>query len=98
MADPVHPQSPTFKHPDSVPFIYFDIAPNFGVLAGAVEIELAARTLIPAPDGKTLVQFVGTGHLRCSPAAAAHLREALNKALEMLEHPQEAATAVGRLN
>jgi hypothetical protein len=87
MADPVDaPPPPSFKNTDASPFIYFDFAPTFGVLGGAVQIELAARVLVP---GRTEVgvEFVATAHLRCSPAAALDLRNALDQALDMLQGP-----------
>jgi hypothetical protein len=55
---------------------------------GTVEIELATRILIPAPNGLTDVKFLSSGRLRCSPAAAVNLRNALDSALKMLEAPQ----------
>jgi hypothetical protein len=90
---------PSFKNPDSTPFIYFDIAPFFGIMAGAIQIELAARTLSPTQDERISTEFITTAHLRCSPAAARHLREAIDKSLEMLERPHEPlAASVGKLN
>jgi hypothetical protein len=66
---------------------------------GAIQIELASRVLIPTPDGKVTPEFICTGHLRCSPAAAMLLREALDKALQMLQQPmQQQAVATGKLN
>jgi hypothetical protein len=91
-----HP--PSFRGSDSAPFVYFDVAPTYGVFSGAVEIEVAARMLLPE-GADTKVEFVTTGHLRCSPAAAANLRDALNAALKMLENVQGAPpSATGRLN
>ena len=55
MSDPTNPQGgplppPVFKDSHSAPFVYFDIAPSYGVMAGAIEVELAARILIPSMD------------------------------------------------
>lgn len=34
---------PPYRNADTAPFIYFDFAPTFGIIAGAIGIELAAR-------------------------------------------------------
>lgn len=65
------------------PFIYFDHAPTFGTQSGAIQVELAARIIAPAQGG-TRNDFVLTAHLRCSPNAALELRNAIDKALGML--------------
>jgi hypothetical protein len=89
---------------ERAPFIYFDGITAFGTQNGAIQIELAARTMVPAPDGVNIQnEFVATAHLRCSPAAAANLREALEKALEMLNQAmqgqqQPPEPARGRMN
>ena len=68
--------------------VYFDIVGAYGIMHGTVEIELATRILVPAANGATEVKFLSTGRLRCSPAAAINLRNALDAALKMLEQPQ----------
>jgi hypothetical protein len=68
-----------------------------GVMAGAIQIELASR-VITNNDGAITISFLTIGRLRCSPTAAGHLRDALTKALEMLSQSPEAPAAVGRLN
>jgi hypothetical protein len=81
------------------PVVSFDIAPAHGVLAGTVQVELASRTLNPLADGSVEIKFVTSGRLRCSPAAALHLRNSLDAALRMLEQPQPTSpTAAGKLN
>jgi hypothetical protein len=95
------PIVPTFHNPETAPVIYFDIAPAYGIFNGAIQIELAGRTLKPAPSGPVEIEFLVTGRLRCSPIAAGHLREAIDKALEMLKNASEqpaAAVAPGKLN
>jgi hypothetical protein len=95
------PPLPTYTNPDMTPFIYFDIAPTYGVMAGAIQIELAARTLVPVPaTGGVRVNFTTTAHLRCGPAAAALLRDAINEALKLYEQelPNTGAAAASRLN
>ncbi|MGN6114363.1 MAG: hypothetical protein ACTHN2_02495 [Nitrobacter sp.] len=94
------------KTPDAIiyvdnshaPVISFDIAPAHGVLAGTVQVELASRTLNPLADGSVEIKFVTSGRLRCSPAAAMHLRNSLDAALRMLEQPQPSPAAAGKLN
>ncbi|RWN60312.1 MAG: hypothetical protein EOR99_32655 [Mesorhizobium sp.] len=81
------PQKPPYRDSDAAPFIYFDVAPTFGTMGGAIQIELAARILTPGDEMVTST-FVATGRLRCSPAAAQNLVQALSKALEMIEQPQ----------
>ena len=94
------------KTPDAIiyvdnshaPVVSFDIAPAHGVLAGTVQVELASRTLNPLADGSVEIKFVTSGRLRCSPAAAMHLRNSLDAALRMLEQPQPSPAAAGKLN
>lgn len=91
--------APAFENRTDVSTIYFDMAPAYGVLAGAVQIELAARILIPHADDSVEVRFVTCGRLRCSPTAAAHLRKAIDASLKMLEQPQDnAPVAASKLN
>jgi hypothetical protein len=73
---------------ESAPFIYFDGVPTFGIRNGAIQIELAANTILP--DGKGVkIEVVMTAHLRCSPAAASSLRETIDKALALLQQEQQ---------
>ena len=83
-ADP-KPADITYLDLANAPHVYFDIAPAHGVMANAVEIELAARTLNPLADGTVEVKFVTTARLRCSQAGAQHLRNALDAVLKMFE-------------
>jgi hypothetical protein len=103
MADPtnapVSAEFPPYDNASSAPFIYFDIAPTYGIFNGAIQIELASRLLAPNPDGAVEVKFLATGRLRCSPVAAGLLRDAIEAALKMLEQPQQGpAAATGKLN
>ncbi len=83
----------------TAPIIYFDVSSAHGVMNGVVQVELAGRTLTPRPSGAVLIGFIPTARLRCSPAAARDLRDAIDKALEMLEQAQQQPTvAAGRLN
>jgi hypothetical protein len=82
----------------TAPIIYFDFVPTYGVLGGAVQLELAARTMAPLENGGVSTNKVETGRLRCSPTAAKSLRDALDAALRMLEQPQQPPMATGTLN
>ena len=95
MTDPQSSQPiPPFVNVATAPFVYFDSAPAFGVLGGAIEIELTARVLIPDFTGAPVkAEIVPTARLRCSPMAAMALAEAVNKSLEMLKQMQEQAGA-----
>ena len=78
--------------------VYFDIVGAYGIMHGTVEIELATRILIPAPNGATDVKFLSSARLRCSPNAALNLRSALNAALKILEQPQPEPVAASKMN
>jgi hypothetical protein len=78
---------------ERAPFVYFDGVSCFGHHNGAIQIELAANLLMPlGPNVR--VDIIQTGHLRCSPAAAIALREALDKALAMLQQGQQQAEII----
>ena len=70
------------------PFIYFDGVLTYGVNFGAVQFELAANVIIPVEGGGTRIELVTTARLRCSPHAAADLKQSIEKALEMLTESQ----------
>lgn len=81
------------------PLVYFDFAVAHGTLNGAIQIEVASRILIPSfPDGGVSTKLITSGRLRCSPTAAFTLREALDAALKMLDHPQQNSVAAAKLN
>jgi hypothetical protein len=90
--------SPGFRDNPDAPIVYFDTAATFGVLAGAIQIELVSRTLVPTVDGGVKVEFLITGRLRCSPAAAHQLRDAIDKSLDMLTKEQGAQVQASKLN
>ena len=105
MADHDNPQPPPagLVYEDTgaaAPLVYFDIVGAYGIMHGTVEIELATRILVPAQNGLTDVRFLSTGRLRCSPTAAANLRNALDAALKMLEptQPQPDPVAASKMN
>src|SRR5258708_3558067 len=96
-----NPKPPGILYEDTgglAPLVYFDIVAAYGAMHGAVEVELATRILVPKTDGATEVKFLSSGRLRCSPTAAANLRNALDAALKMLEQPQANAVATTTMN
>lgn len=97
MDTPSMPQTTTYEDNGDAPLVYFDISAAHGVMNGAIQIELASRVLVPGHADAVDTRFRATGHLRCSPAAAMHLRDSLNAALKMLDQPQQmpSASAVG---
>jgi hypothetical protein len=88
----------TYVDIQTAPHVYFDIAPAHGVIANAVEVELAARTLNPLPDGTVEVKFVTAARLRCSQAGAVHLRNALDAVLKMFDAQKQSPAAASKLN
>ena len=73
---------------ERAPFIYCDGVATFGSAAGIIQIELVARTSVP--DGATTKhEILVTAHLRCSRAAAAILRDSLDRALAMPRPEQD---------
>jgi len=57
-------QTPSYEDAGTAPFVYFDIAPSFGVLAGAIQIELYSRILVPSQSGTVDIRLIATGRLR----------------------------------
>jgi len=89
-----------FVDSDAAPLIYFDAVAAHGVLNGAVQIELVSRTLVPLANGVVKSEFLVTGRLRCTRAGVEHLREVINKCLDMLAKKTGATDAAvgGSLN
>jgi len=79
------------KNAAAAPLLFFDNAPAYGNMAGIIELELSARALTARSDGSVLVEQLAVAHLRCTAQAAAALRSALDKAIEMTEVPQKPA-------
>jgi hypothetical protein len=73
------------KNAAAAPFIYFDGAPSMGTQNGLVEVELCARAVMPKANGEVYTDVVCVAHLRCSVPAAANLRDALSRTLDMIE-------------
>jgi hypothetical protein len=76
--------------------VYFDQVPAHGTVGGAIEAELAIRGLNLNFEGN--VRFITSGRLRCSPAAAKKLIEALSAALELFERQLQGPAAASKLN
>jgi len=94
MADPADkPEGTPYRDPETAPFVYFDVAPTYGVYSGAIQIELASHILTPTAHGGVRTGFVTTGRLRCSPAAARHLRNAIDEALKFITQAQQSSVA-----
>ena len=87
--------NPAYEDSHTAPFIYFDIIGANGTMNGAIQIELASRILIPDPSGPVEVRFRTTGHIRCSPFAAAQLRDSLDAAIKMMGQPQQQSAETG---
>ena len=100
MADPKPDASeaPAYENVSTVPYTYFDRVAAHGVMNGAIQLELASRILIPLPDGGVEIKFATSGRLRCSPAAAIALRDAVNAALKMHEETLQAPANNSKLN
>jgi hypothetical protein len=64
------------------PFIYCDGVVAFGAASGIIQLELASNTIVPEGSG-TRTDVLITAHLRCSPAAAAKIRDAITSLLEI---------------
>lgn len=85
---------PLLKNAAAAPFVYFDAVPVFGTSLGNIEVEIAARLLMPRADQTIGADMASVAHLRCSPQAAMALVDALTKAVDMLKHQQVAESAV----
>lgn len=75
--------APLLKNASAAPFIHFDNAPVYGAFGGCIEVELAARALMPKAEGTVIAEAIVTAHLRCTPQAAVALADALTKAVAM---------------
>jgi hypothetical protein len=82
----------------TAPIVYFDQVPAHGTVGGAIEAELAIRGLNLNFEGNLDVRFITSGRLRCSPAAAKKLIEALSAALELFERQLQGPAAASKLN
>lgn len=85
---------PMLKNVGAAPMVYFDTVPVYGTFGGTIEIEIAARMLMPKPDGSVFVDMASAAHLRCSPGAALQLAASLQNAVEMHKKQMEQQSAV----
>jgi hypothetical protein len=74
---------PPYVNSSTAPFVYFDVAATFGLFNGAILIEVACQTLAHSPKG-VIRELLCTGRLRCTPAGARSLRDALNAARSLM--------------
>jgi hypothetical protein len=89
---------PRFEDCPDAPVIFFSVPAAHGVENGIIEVELAARVLLPTP-GTVDTRFRLFARLRCSVVAARLLQDCLGRALEMHERMQKApAAAAVRFN
>jgi hypothetical protein len=81
--------APPVHGSDAAPIVYTDGATCCGTVDGVIQLELAANCLIPhedetkPPRRRTLM----TAHVRCSLGAAKRIRDALDKAIALIERP-----------
>jgi hypothetical protein len=77
---------------ETADFIYFDGISAVGSSNGIIQIELGAHVLVGKVGGEVQYEIMTTAHLRCTPTAAVNLRNAIDKALEMTQRAENAAT------
>jgi hypothetical protein len=98
-----HSSIAAYRNTETAPVVFFDGPVAWAVLDGVIAIELGVRAMVPVGEGEGEVGAETEGHIaariRCSPAAARHLRDVIIQTLDMLDRPQNAAaTALGKLN
>jgi len=78
--------------PDSsarAPFIYADGVACFGCdKSGVIRLELVAHTSVPEGTGARN-ELVVVAHLRFTRSAAALIRDAIDKSMDMREHDEQ---------
>lgn len=86
--------APVLRNAGTAPFIYFDGVPAYGVgVGGNLELELAARVLVPKSDGENVIaEMCCTAHLRCSVASAMALIDALSRAIDMTKQDEKTSS------
>jgi len=93
------PTSTVYENIVTAPIVYFDFVAANGMVAGAIEIELACRHLIPNRSGGVDVKLVTSARIRCSPAAAMTLKTAIDNSLAMLQqNSTKPLASPGKLN
>jgi hypothetical protein len=79
---------------EQAPFVYFDGVITHGLNHGVIQLELAAKTVVPDGKGGATSEVVMTAHLRCSVDAAVNLRQAIDHALFLAKRRQKKAKVV----
>jgi hypothetical protein len=73
----------------NAPFIYFDVAPNFGFNAGIASLSLEAVRFIPNPGSQgVFTDRVTVAHLRMSLEAMRSLKAAI-EGIELMASPAQ---------
>src|SRR5690349_17020986 len=70
------------------PFVFFESAPTFGVMSGVLNITLAATRTVIGPGG-ILTDHVVTAYLRGNVSAMLSLKDAIEGAMLLAQHPTE---------
>ena len=97
--EPSTSTAPAYEDVSTAPIVYFDVAACHGAMGGVVQIEVAARILVPDPKNASVsIKFSPTGRLRCTRKAAQALINSLETAVKMLEQSQNEPTAASKLN
>lgn len=78
------PVKPSLKNATTAPVIYFDAAPALGQANGVASILISAMMLTPMSDGQVAAEHACIAHLRGASQAIRNLRDACDKAIEML--------------
>ena len=81
MTDRISKPARVFADESHAPMVFFELVPSFGNNGGIITASLACGRAIATEDGKVDAAPIIVGYLKCSPAAAIQLRDAINKAL-----------------
>ena len=86
-----HPKEGAIPLSDTphAPFIFYEMAPAFGVTNGVINITLSAHRTSVGKDGVVINEQVVVAYLRGNVPAALGLRQALDKALLLAAPTQE---------
>jgi hypothetical protein len=71
------------------PFIFYEVAPAFGVTNGVINITLSANRTLIGPNGTVVNEQVVVAYLRGNIQAAISLRQAIDNALLLAVPTQE---------
>lgn len=80
---------PAFVENIDAPIVYFDLPTSYGSLNGMIQVDLGAQVNSPLPRGQGVhTATTSVARIRCSPTAAAALRDSLTLALQTLSEPR----------